>query len=170
MRRVTTVRPAGICVSVVIGECKAAGGTITSDDAEHLAKVADALPYRRVNVFIVFAKTGTFSEQEIEACSLAQHKWHERVIMLGKDELEPYEIDDRYAEGLRLHLRNLEGLASNTVRVYPTLRCKGFLELERRDRHRKVQRRAFQFFDERGREHGRDWEDWFRAEAELGKR
>ena len=155
---------------VVIGECKAAGGTITSDDAEHLAKVADALPYRRVNVFIVFAKTGTFSEQEIEACSLAQHKWHERVIMLGKDELEPYEIDDRYAEGLRLHLRNLEGLASNTVRVYPTLRCKGFLELERRDRHRKVQRRAFQFFDERGREHGRDWEDWFRAEAELGKR
>jgi hypothetical protein len=30
----------------VIGECKAAGGTITRDDAEHLAKVADALPYR----------------------------------------------------------------------------------------------------------------------------
>jgi hypothetical protein len=155
---------------VVIGECKTAGGTITREDAEHLAKVADALPHRRLNVFILFAKTGKFSEEEVEACSLAQHMWHERVIMLGKDELEPYQIDDRYAEDLRLHLRNLEGLASNTVRLYPTLRCKGFLELERRDHHRKVQRRAFQFFDERGREHGRDWEDWFSAEAELGKR
>ena len=40
-------------------------------------------------------------------------------------------IDDRYAEGLRLHLRNLEGLASNTVRLYPTLRCKGFLEVKK---------------------------------------
>ena len=155
---------------VVIGECKAAGGTITRDDAEHLAKVADALPYRRLNVFILFAKTRAFSEEEIDACSLAQHTWRERVIMLGKDELERYHIDDRYPKGLRLHLHNLEGLASNTVRLYPALRCKGFLELERRDHHRKVQRKAFQFFEERGCEHGRDWEDWFRAEDELGKR
>lgn len=43
------------------------------------------------------------------------------------------------------------------------------LELERRDRHRKVQRKAFGFFEERGQESGRDWEDWFRAEDELGK-
>jgi len=27
--------------------------------------------------------------------------------------------------------------------------------------------RAYQLFEGRGREHGRDWEDWFRAEAEL---
>lgn len=154
---------------VVIGECKAAGGTITREDAEHLAKVADALPYRRFNVFILFAKTGTFSEEEVDACHLAQHKWRERVIMLDKDELEPYHIDDRYPEGLRLHLHDLEGLANNTVRLYPALRCKGFLEIERRDQYRKVQRKAFQFFEERGCEHGRDWEDWFRAEDELGK-
>ena len=155
---------------VIIGECKAAGGTITREDAEHLARVADALPDRCLNVFILFAKTGTFSEQEVVACSLAQHTWHERVIMLGKDELEPYQIDDRYPQGLRLHLGNLEGLASNTVRLYPALRCKGFLELEQHDHHRKVQRRAFPVFEDRGREHGRDWEDWFRAEEELGRR
>jgi hypothetical protein len=154
---------------VVIGECKAAGGRITREDAEHLAKVADALPYRRLNVFILFAKTGAFSQEEIDACSLAQHMWHERVIMLGKDELEPYHIDDRYPAGLRLHLHNLEGLASNTVRLYPALQPKRALGLERRDHHRKVQRKAFQFFEERGCEHGRDWEDWFRAEDELGK-
>jgi HSP20 family protein len=28
-------------------------------------------------------------------------------------------------------------------------------------------RRAYELFDGRGREHGHDWEDWFRAESEL---
>jgi hypothetical protein len=155
---------------LVIGECKAAGGTITREDAKHLATVADALPYRRLNVFILFAKTGTFSPEEVDACSLAQHMWHERVIMLGKDELEPYHIDDRYPEGTRLRLHNnLEGLASNTTRLYPALQCKGFLEIHRRDHHRKTERKAFQFFEERGRQEGRAWEDWFRAENELGR-
>ena len=116
---------------LVIGECKAAGGTITRQDAEHLAKVADTFPYRRLNVFILFAKPGSFSAEEVEACSLAQHKWHQRVILLGKDELEPYHIDDRYPEGVRLHLANLEDLAGNTVRLYPQLRCKGIAERER---------------------------------------
>jgi len=27
--------------------------------------------------------------------------------------------------------------------------------------------RAYQLFESRGREHGRDWEDWFRAEVEF---
>ena len=108
---------------LVIGECKAAGGTITRQDAEHLAKVADTFPYRRLNVFILFAKPGSFSTEEVEACSLAQHKWHQRVILLGKDELEPYHIEDRYPEDVRL--ADLEDLAGNTVRLYPQLRCKG---------------------------------------------
>ena len=154
---------------LVIAECKAAGGKITREDAVHLAKVADTFPDRRLNVFILFAKTGTFSEEEVEACSLAQHVWRERVIILGKDELEPYRIDERYPGGLRLDVRNLESLASNTVQLYPALRCKGFLELERRDHYRKVQRKVFELFDARGREGGRDWEDWFKAEDELGK-
>lgn len=106
---------------VVIGECKAAGGQITADDAEHLAKVADALSNRRLNVFIVFAKTGTFSDEEIDACSRAQANWNERVILLSKDELEPYEIDRRLPEGKRLRLRNLRSL--RTTRPSATRRC-----------------------------------------------
>ena len=35
--------------------------------------------------------------------------------------------------------------------------------------HRKIQCRAFQLFEERGGAHGNDWNDWFRAEAEIGK-
>ena len=31
----------------------------------------------------------------------------------------------------------------------------------------EIARRAYQLFEERGREPGREWEDWFRAEREL---
>ncbi|MGA7770491.1 MAG: Hsp20 family protein [Candidatus Sulfotelmatobacter sp.] len=30
-----------------------------------------------------------------------------------------------------------------------------------------IARRAFELFEKRGREHGHDWEDWFRAESEF---
>lgn len=150
---------------LVISECKAAGGTIAPEDALHLAKVADALPIRRVNAFIVFAKTGTFSAAEVDACRLAQGKWRERVILLSKDELEPYHIGERHSRrGRQRH--GLEGLADLTVQLHPSLRCEGFREVEQRARHERLQRRAYQFFDERGRVPGRDWEDWFRAEQE----
>ena len=33
--------------------------------------------------------------------------------------------------------------------------------------HDEVARRAYQLFEERGREPGREWNDWFRAEREL---
>ena len=89
------------------------------------------LPDRRMNVFILFAKTGTFTDEEVEACSLAQGKWRERVIMLGKNELEPYHVDERRPKDPRLHVSGLEDLPNMTTRLYPSLRCKGFLKLER---------------------------------------
>ena len=30
-----------------------------------------------------------------------------------------------------------------------------------------IARRAYELFEDRGREHGHDWEDWFQAESEL---
>ena len=33
--------------------------------------------------------------------------------------------------------------------------------------HEDIARRAYQLYERRGREHGRDWEDWFQAEREL---
>jgi hypothetical protein len=33
--------------------------------------------------------------------------------------------------------------------------------------HDDIARRAYQLYEERGREHGRDQEDWFQAEREL---
>lgn len=31
----------------------------------------------------------------------------------------------------------------------------------------RIALRAYQLFENRGRAHGRDWEDWFRAEREI---
>jgi len=33
--------------------------------------------------------------------------------------------------------------------------------------HEEIARRAYELFEQRGREHGRDWQDWFQAEREL---
>jgi hypothetical protein len=33
--------------------------------------------------------------------------------------------------------------------------------------HERIAVRAFEIFEKKGRRHGRDWEDWFRAEQEV---
>src|SRR5688572_29765211 len=33
--------------------------------------------------------------------------------------------------------------------------------------HEDIARRAYQLYEERGAEHGKDWQDWFEAEREL---
>jgi hypothetical protein len=108
---------------VVISECKAAGGEITLADAEHLGRVADALSRCRVSAFIVFAKTGAFLPAEIQAAAAAQHSWTPRVILLSKEELEPYDVLERHPEvERRIRVEGLEGLAHFSVDRYPVLR------------------------------------------------
>jgi len=36
-----------------------------------------------------------------------------------------------------------------------------------KDIEERIRRRAYELYEARGREHGRDWEDWFRAESEI---
>jgi hypothetical protein len=40
-------------------------------------------------------------------------------------------------------------------------------EMEMQQEHLAIAHRAYELFEMRGCEHGRDWEDWFRAESEL---
>ena len=85
------------------------------------------LPRRRLSAFVVFAKTGGFSDAEIEACARAQARSHERVILLSKDELEPYDIFERHAGADRMmKAQGLEGLANFTTQRFPKLRPEGF--------------------------------------------
>ena len=108
---------------VIIGECKSAGGKVTRGDAEHLRRVADAFPRNRINPFILFAKTSDFSVDEIKACAIAQDRGEPRVLLLSKNELEPYDILDRHPDADRtLKAARLEGLAQLMTLWYPQLR------------------------------------------------
>jgi hypothetical protein len=111
---------------VVIGECKSRGGRITAQDTTNLGKVADALPRRRVRTYIVFSKTGTFDEEEVQAAALAQDKWTSRVVLLSQDELEPYDLFERHEKDVqRLRSEGLSGLAAFTAHKYTVLKPKG---------------------------------------------
>jgi hypothetical protein len=78
-------------LQVVIGECKSDRGEITADDVTKLSAVADALRSVGCEAFILFAKTSSFTAEEIERCKGARAPNCHRVILLAKRELEPYD-------------------------------------------------------------------------------
>lgn len=107
--------------AIIIGECKDAGGTIDKNDIDHLRQVADALPQKRFDVFILLAKLGSFQSDEIEfARVLNSELGGRRVIMLTARELEPYNLFERTnAElGLKLKSYTVEDLAEATDEIY----------------------------------------------------
>jgi hypothetical protein len=87
-------------IELAIGECKAGGekSEISEADVKNLSAVADSFPPGRVTVYIVFSKTGPFSETEIARCRAAQDPHSPRVILLSDRELEPYHIYERTAK------------------------------------------------------------------------
>ena len=81
--------------------------------------------------------------------------------------MEPYRIFERHAKEMRLRATGLEELAHSMLRLYPALEPTRWVEIREAQRHRVVATRAFERFMARGAEAGRDWEDWFAAEAEV---
>lgn len=108
----------GPCLA--IGECKSDGGMITADDVRNLKAVADRFNATSLPVYIVFAKTSSFTPEEIRRCRSANGRYGHRVIMLGERELEPYHIFDRVnvERGLDLHGVDLEDIARGTASIY----------------------------------------------------
>ncbi len=112
---------------VIVGECKSAGGKITRDDAEHLQNVASAFPRNRLSLFVLFAKAGHFSEDEIDACAISQDEWQPRVLLFSKDDLESSDIFDRHPDAdPKLRAQGLEGMAQLMTECYPQLRPSGW--------------------------------------------
>jgi hypothetical protein len=87
-------------IQLAIGECKTGGPKfeITEQDVKNLLAVANAFPQERVTVYLIFSKTGPFSEAEITRCMSAQDPVRRRVILLSDRELEPYHVYERTAE------------------------------------------------------------------------
>jgi hypothetical protein len=105
---------------IIIGECKDAGGTIDVDDIAKLGKIADAFPRDSYEVFILFAKLGSFSPAEIGLAKSLNGQWLNRVILVTHVELEPYhtyelreaELQDRRYAG------SPDQMAHNTRHLY----------------------------------------------------
>lgn len=106
--------------NLVIGECKSAGGEISTKDVTNLKRIADRFKDLPVNVFIVFSKTGTFSEKEIARCRKANGKYSPRVILMAPRELEPYHLYDRVNKelGTSHHGIALAEMAVVTAQTY----------------------------------------------------
>jgi tRNA threonylcarbamoyladenosine modification (KEOPS) complex Pcc1 subunit len=114
---------------VVIGECKdrgskkggKEGGTIDEKDIDNLRRVADALPRKRFNTFIVLAKLCSFTENEIALAKTLNEKHRNRAILLTARELEPLHFYERTRlefKNIREYAHNPEDLARNTAAMY----------------------------------------------------
>jgi hypothetical protein len=107
--------------TVLIGECKDAGGVIDMNHIDHLRQVADAFPDKRFDVYILLAKLAAFTPEEIAlARTLNGQPWTQRVIMLSTRELEPYHLFERTNAELKLdlHSHSAEELARATHTIY----------------------------------------------------
>jgi hypothetical protein len=109
-------------IELAVGECKAGGEKyeISDADVRNLSAVVDAFPPERVTAYIVFSKTGPFSEAEIARCKAAQTQHRPRVILLSDRELEPYHVYERTAKqfDIRSTATSFKDLARATNNIF----------------------------------------------------
>jgi hypothetical protein len=115
---------------VIVGECKDRGsksengkdkGSVDEEDIDHLRQVADALPHKRFETFIVLAKLCSFTSNEIALAKTLNEEYRRRVILLTARELEPYDFYER----TKLEFKSIkecaytpEDLANTTAEMY----------------------------------------------------
>lgn len=115
---------------VMIGECKDRGGerkrgkdsgTIDAGDIENLRRVADALPSKRFETFIVLAKLCPFTLEELTLSRTLNTEHIRRVILLTARELEPLHFFDRTKleyKGISARVHSANDLAMATHAMY----------------------------------------------------
>ena len=106
-------------VQILFGECKTSG-PIDEEDVRKLGKLVNAIPSDLVDAYILFAKTDTFSREEIELASSLNTKYLRRVILWSREELEPYHVYARSEEklGEEKYAQSLSDMASVTAKLF----------------------------------------------------
>jgi hypothetical protein len=105
---------------ILLGECKDRGGAIDAGDVDNLGHIADALPRHRFKTYIVFAKLGSFTSEEIDLVKTLNRPFEQRVILLTARELEPWHIYERVEKelGIKSYGRSPGELARVTNKIY----------------------------------------------------
>jgi len=114
-------------ITVILGECKDRGrkkgddgGAISLTDINNLRAVADALPAKRFESFVLLAKLCPFTAEEIAAAKTLNGRYRQRAILLTERELEPWHIYERAKAELKIdaHAGSAERLAQATAAIY----------------------------------------------------
>jgi hypothetical protein len=108
---------------IILGECKDQGIIRRRDfesDVDNLRRVADALPYRRFETFVLLAKLCPFTPEEVEIARTLNDKYRNRAILLTARELEPYHIFERTKKEFHMmgYGNSPEDLARATAEMY----------------------------------------------------
>jgi hypothetical protein len=105
--------------AIILGECKDQG-PITAEDVANLERIADALPQKRFETFVLLSQLAPFTAGEIKNAKTLNDKYRRRVILLTARELEPYFIYERVqAEvGAGRYGSTPEDMASMTAKIY----------------------------------------------------
>jgi len=116
--------------TVILGESKDRGrnrngedgGTIDLSDVSNLKAVADALPAKRFDTFVLLAKLCSFTPEEIDAAKNIGAPYHDRAILLTDRELEPWHIYERTKTQFKIddYAGSAEALAGATAAIYFT--------------------------------------------------
>ncbi len=84
---------------ILLGEAKT-HGVFDDEDVRNLDRLADAIPGDLADVFVMFAKTGAFTEDELRLAQTLNQQKRKRVILWSRDELEPYHVYERSKDRL----------------------------------------------------------------------
>lgn len=78
-------------VQIILGEVKT-HMPFNEQDVGKLRKLADAIPADMADVFILFAKTDSFTDDEVKLAQKLNSEHKHRVILWSERELEPYHV------------------------------------------------------------------------------
>jgi hypothetical protein len=106
-------------VQILFGEAKT-GMEFNADDVRKLGKLAEAVPSDLADAFIMFAKTESFTENELRLAQTLNSQDHLRVILWSVEELEPYDVYERSEErlGQDRYATTLTDMARVTQRLW----------------------------------------------------
>lgn len=109
-------------VQFLVGECKSDGGVIEEEDVRKLGKLAAELEDNIGQAYVMFSKTGEFSEDEIKLIQTLNSEHKLRAIIWSPDQLEPYRPYERADQNVlpKKYAHSLLDLAQNTKVLYFT--------------------------------------------------
>jgi hypothetical protein len=102
-----------------LAECKDKG-PITINDVSNLKRIAESLPTKRFETFIILSQISLFTDDEIKIAKTLNDQYHYHAILLSTNELEPFYLLGRAKDksGIELSWSSPKEMAKSTAQLY----------------------------------------------------